>query len=90
MAALRSVVVTATTTEQSIDVNSYEIKYIANDADGATTTDLYLSFGHPFSYDNYIVVKPQEKRLNYPVNFKTLYYKSSSGSVPFRFECIIA
>lgn len=87
MSACKSMVTNATTAEQEVTIQCLEVKLIANDS---TTNDLILSFGTPISEGNYIVIKPQEKRVNYPVNFNKLYYKSSSGTVPFRFECIIS
>lgn len=73
---------TATVTEASTEINVADIYLIANDA---TTGDLYVGLDSSPSTDtNYMIVKPGETFKNLETPCKTVYVKSSTGSVVYR------
>lgn len=79
--------ITATTVEKSVIVNVQTISLIKNDAptDGSGG-DLIVNWYGNTTNGNQIVLKPGEYIDNWEnVQCSTLYYKSSTGSVPFRF-----
>ena len=75
---------TATATEQSIAKSGYGIVLLRNDD---TTNDLVIAFDKSTSNadNDYLVLKPGEtiEAWDAPV-WATVYYKSSTGNVPFR------
>jgi hypothetical protein len=76
---------TATTDEISIDVNCKYINYIINDD---ATNDLYVGFENSTLIDdNYVIIKPEEKFLNFKVTTSKIYFRSSASTVDFRFLC---
>lgn len=78
---------TATGTEQLVSQTFYGIKLLINDA-ASGEGNLYIGIGN--SVDDgtatYIMLKPGESIENWDgIVGGKIYYKSSTGSVPFRF-----
>ena len=73
----------ATTEPQSFSAKCNAITYISNDDD---TNILYVSFAGDVA-DKYIAILPNEKLTAFPegIDCGTLVYKSSTGSINFRF-----
>ena len=74
---------TAAVTEASVAVNVESVLFIANDS---LVGDLYLNFEATMAVTgDKIVLKPGEILKGIDLQVSTLYYKCSSGTVPFRF-----
>lgn len=77
---------TATATETSIVQTIYGIKLLRNDAaEGAG--NLYVAFDHSVDdgTEDYIMLQPGEEwGVDEDIRAARIYYKSSTGSVPFR------
>lgn len=79
---------TATTQEQIETLVVYNVKLIKND-DIVGGNDLHIAMNDSASGTNYIVLKPGEFFKDFSddlINY--ISYKSSSGSVPFRFVAL--
>ena len=73
----------ATVTEQSINISVADIFFVSNDE--TSGGDVYLNFNGSMATDsNYMVVKPGEQFENIGTECRTIYYKSSTGTVNFR------
>jgi len=72
----------ALVTEKEFVVNTKSVVLIANDA---VLGDLYISLGDSTAVGNYVTLKPGESFKNLPISADSIFVKSSSGSVNFRF-----
>ena len=72
----------ATTTEQEFVVNCVSTVLVANDA---LSGDLYISFGDSITVGNYAILKPGESFKNLPISADSIFVKSSTGTVNFRY-----
>lgn len=77
---------TATATEANVSQTIYGIKLLRNDAE-ISGGNLLVAFDHSVDDGSvdYIMLQPQEEwGSDEDIKAKTIYYKSSTGSVPFR------
>jgi hypothetical protein len=73
----------ATTDEVSNVISVANVFFVSND--NISTGDLIVSFDTPIATGNYMVLKPGDKFEDLGFECQTVYYKSSTGSVNFRF-----
>lgn len=74
---------TASTNEATLDLGTEVFLHITNDS---LVGDVIIGLEESTSTEvDLIVIKPGESVKNFYHNTKTLYYKSSAGSVNFRF-----
>ena len=78
---------TATVTEASLEINTVKFLHITND--NLSTGNLIIGVEETLATEiDPIVIKPGESVVNFEHPTKTLYYKSSTGSVDFRFLAV--
>lgn len=71
----------ATTTEAFARFEVSSIMFLANDGDA----DIYLNFNMTSNVNKgKLTLKPGDRFFDLPRSCKTLYYRSASGSQPFR------
>lgn len=77
---------TATATEANVVKTIYGVKLLRNDA-AIGAGNLLVAFDHSVDDGSvdYIMLQPQEEwGSDEDIKAKTIYYKSSTGNVPFR------
>ncbi len=82
MATYYSLNGTATVTAAVVDLDLRTIELIANDS---LTGDLWISIDSLITDGNYLVLKPGESFKNLDITVRSINYRSSTGSVSFRF-----